>query len=187
MGRSKIDYTNKKIGMLTILSVADDYINPNGRRYKQWYCKCDCGGTTIVNSSNLLNGHTKSCGCIDSVGEMIISKYLKSHHIKYDKEYTFDGCKDKHKLPFDFCVYDDNLNIIALIEYDGIQHFKAVRFNGMTEEDAEASFMKCVEHDKIKDNFCKLNNIKLIRIKYTEQYRINEILDDFLQAGDSYE
>lgn len=29
-----------------------------------WLCNCTCGNETIVNESNLLNGTTKSCGCL---------------------------------------------------------------------------------------------------------------------------
>ena len=29
-----------------------------------WKCKCDCGKITKVRTSCLLNGHTKSCGCL---------------------------------------------------------------------------------------------------------------------------
>lgn len=29
-----------------------------------WKCKCDCGNTTFVSVSNLRNGHTQSCGCL---------------------------------------------------------------------------------------------------------------------------
>lgn len=29
-----------------------------------WFCKCECGGTTITTSSSLKTGHTKSCGCL---------------------------------------------------------------------------------------------------------------------------
>ena len=28
-----------------------------------WHCKCKCGNHTIVDSRNLYNGHTTSCGC----------------------------------------------------------------------------------------------------------------------------
>jgi hypothetical protein len=28
-----------------------------------WLCKCDCGNKTIVSTSGLKSGHTKSCGC----------------------------------------------------------------------------------------------------------------------------
>lgn len=29
-----------------------------------WRCKCDCGKLTNVRSIDLLNGNTKSCGCL---------------------------------------------------------------------------------------------------------------------------
>jgi hypothetical protein len=29
-----------------------------------WKCRCQCGETTFANSSNLLAGSTRSCGCI---------------------------------------------------------------------------------------------------------------------------
>ena len=31
---------------------------------KKWICKCDCGNTTEVKTSNLTSGNTKSCGCM---------------------------------------------------------------------------------------------------------------------------
>lgn len=31
-----------------------------------WECRCDCGDITYVRSSDLINGHTKSCGCFKS-------------------------------------------------------------------------------------------------------------------------
>ena len=49
------------------------------------------------------------------------------------------------------------------IEYDGIQHFKAIEcFGGIK------SFKEQKIKDKIKNNFCISNNIKLIRIRYDE-------------------
>lgn len=30
-----------------------------------WECLCECGNIAIVTSGNLLNGHTKSCGCLN--------------------------------------------------------------------------------------------------------------------------
>ncbi len=29
-----------------------------------WLCLCDCGGLTITRMANILNGHSKSCGCL---------------------------------------------------------------------------------------------------------------------------
>lgn len=48
------DLTGQKFGMLT----ATEWI-----RGGRWRCVCDCGNETIVDTRNLLTGHTKSCGC----------------------------------------------------------------------------------------------------------------------------
>lgn len=38
----------------------------NGRKTKiHWKCLCDCGNVVFVSKSNLVTGHTKSCGCIN--------------------------------------------------------------------------------------------------------------------------
>lgn len=34
------------------------------REYIVWECKCDCGETVYVPSTNLMKGSTKSCGCL---------------------------------------------------------------------------------------------------------------------------
>lgn len=37
------DLTGKKFGRLIVLNRADDYISPNGNKFVQWLCQCDCG------------------------------------------------------------------------------------------------------------------------------------------------
>ena len=44
--------------------------NYDSRAY--WLCKCDCGNYKTVNSDCLVQGHTVSCGCIHSQGEVLI-------------------------------------------------------------------------------------------------------------------
>jgi hypothetical protein len=43
-------------------------IEPQGKdkwgNYK-WLCHCDCGGKKIVSGGKLLNGYTRSCGCLN--------------------------------------------------------------------------------------------------------------------------
>ncbi len=54
------DLTNKKFGKLTVLAPAPSKCSHNTK----WFCQCECGTLTIVNTSNLKGGFTKSCGCI---------------------------------------------------------------------------------------------------------------------------
>lgn len=60
MGR-KIDLTGKTFGRLTVIEESPKR-TINGDVY--WVCKCTCGGTTVVDSSSLRRGLTKSCGCL---------------------------------------------------------------------------------------------------------------------------
>ena len=97
-------------------------------------------------------------------GEKKISEFLNSINIPYIAQYRFDDCKDKRSLPFDFYLYENNI----CIEFDGLQHYE--QRNGWTD-------LGLIQyHDKIKNNYCKMHDIRLIRIPYWEQQNIENIL-----------
>ena len=75
-------------------------------------------------------------------------------------------------LPFDFYIPDLNI----CIEYDGEQHFEPVDFGGKGKEYAEKRFKAQQKRDNIKTEYCKNNNIKLIRIPYWEFDNVENIL-----------
>ena len=56
--RKKLDLTGQRYGKLTVLRPAD-----NVGETTAWVCRCDCGSETIVQTSNLRRGNTKTCGC----------------------------------------------------------------------------------------------------------------------------
>lgn len=58
--RHLADITNKRFGILTVVSRAENNKNTNK---PNWLCKCDCGNGKIISSNALLNNATKSCGC----------------------------------------------------------------------------------------------------------------------------
>lgn len=62
MKRIRIDITNKKFNKLTVL----EYSHTNKQGRACWKCECDCPNKTIVivSRTNLVNGNTKSCGCL---------------------------------------------------------------------------------------------------------------------------
>jgi very-short-patch-repair endonuclease len=130
--------------------------------------KCTvCGCLWNGSPDNILRGY----GCPEcnlSKGEKEIKSYLIHHHINYIPQYTFHDCKNIHVLPFDFYLPDYNL----CIEYDGIQHFKPIEYFG-----GEATFKETVMRDSIKTNYCILNNIYLLRIRYDTN--VTEELDRY--------
>ena len=55
-----------------------------------------------------------------------------------------------------------------------------VRFSkNMTDKMAQDNFIKAQRHDKIKNDYCANNNLKLIRISYKDnlETRLNEIFE----------
>ena len=67
--RQTLNLTNKKFGKLTALYPTDK--RKDSRII--WYCKCDCGNYIEADTHALQSGHIKSCGCMKSNGEFIIS------------------------------------------------------------------------------------------------------------------
>ena len=107
---------------------------------------------------NHLNG--SGCPiCRESKGEKEIRKYLIKNNINFKPQHKFNGCKDKLLLPFDFYLPDHNV----CIEYDGIQHYESVKHFGGNDNLIITQY-----RDKLKDLYCKNNNIKLIRVSYKE-------------------
>lgn len=167
MGKNNLkDLTGQKFGKLTVL-------RDSGKRDKTnhvlWECQCSCKDKNIVlvTTSNLKDGGVQSCGCGYSVGENKIKKILKQLDIGFIKQKTFpDFFNPKTNKPYRFDFYLPDYNIC--IEYDGIQHFKTLGWN--TQERLEETKKK----DKLKDDFCHKRNIPLIRIPYTDFYKINE-------------
>lgn len=129
----------------------------------------------------LPKSHLKGSGCSkcrSSLGEIFIRKYFTEHAIPYISEYRIDGCVRKNRLPFDFGVFYDaeRTNLRMLVEFDGEQHFRPCdRFGG------EKAFKNMQIRDKIKNDYCLTNNIKLVRIPYYEIRNIYSILDKELQ------
>ncbi len=103
--------------------------------------------------------------CNESHGEKEIMLYLEQKKIKYERQKTFIECKNKRKLPFDFYLPEYNI----CIEFDGEQHFREHKIWG------NDKLIKTKINDKIKNEYCLNNNIRLIRIKFDEN--INEKLN----------
>lgn len=58
------DLANQRFRFLTVLERESIRRRPDGSGTKIfWTCRCDCGRECVCESSNLLTGNSKSCGC----------------------------------------------------------------------------------------------------------------------------
>lgn len=106
-----------------------------------------------------------------SVGEDKIERWLIDNGIKYKKEYTFEDLTHEQLLRFDFGILNDEEELVMLIEYDGIQHFKPRKqFGGIP------FLLEQQRNDKMKNEYVKENGIELIRISYKQKKQIDEML-----------
>lgn len=166
---SLIDLTGERFGRLTVVKRAESRILSNGKHVTRWLCKCDCGNETIVASSSLVTGLTKSCGCIKSHGEYYISTYLLFNNINFENQKRFSDLLGVGggNLSYDFYLPQYNL----LIEYQGEQHFKPYKIFG-----GEEQFAIQQEHDKRKREYAKDNGYRLLEISYKDYNNIDNIL-----------
>lgn len=122
--------------------------------------RCPIHGIFFKKPDNHLSGQEcKLCTYNVSKGERFIEKYLENKDIEYIKDKKFDGCIYKAPLRFDFYLPKYNL----CIEFDGKQHFEKFK---KEKDDIKLNLRKL--RDQIKNEYCKNNNIHLIRIRYDE-------------------
>lgn len=119
---------------------------------------CKKHGSWLQKPGDHLMG--KGCPiCKESRGEKETGVFLSENNIKFIREKIFLDCKNVRPLPFDFYLPDFNI----CIEYDGEQHF----FN-KPGWGGRAKLKEIKKRDKIKTNYCIINNILLIRISFKE-------------------
>jgi len=122
------------------------------------------------------NKHLQNRGCPTckkSKGELKIKKFLDDNSIKYEQNKKFENCKYINHLLFDFYLNEFK----TCIEYDGEQHFIPINKWG-----GEENLKNNKIRDNIKNEYCINNDIKLIRIKYTEN--IIDILKNNILKND---
>lgn len=147
------DETGHQYGYLTVLSLVKK--SPEAI----WLCKCKCGNLKEVSGQMLRNGNTKSCGCLKSWYEEEIATILNNNNVNYSREVSFSDLISgtKHKLRFDFGIYDENNQLKGLIEYQGKQHFEPINGWG-----GQEGFERLQKHDNMKKEYCKQKGIPLL-------------------------
>jgi hypothetical protein len=77
MGKFK-DLTEKRYGRLVAKNRGNNG-SCGGKSVTKWNCICDCGNSVCVDAHSLLNGRTRSCGCLNTEvrKKMVIQRSLK--------------------------------------------------------------------------------------------------------------
>jgi len=134
----------------------DNHISP--KTYYKYSKQYNISYNLILANNNIPKQHSKF--------QTSITKYVKNYFngCKIIEEATFDNCINPEtncKLRFDIYIPDKNI----AIECDGIQHNKRDSYFNILA--IKSGFTPSYVTDKIKESYCKENNIKLIRIPYS--------------------
>jgi Zn finger protein HypA/HybF involved in hydrogenase expression len=140
---------------------------------------CNTHGIFLQRPSNHMRNNGDGCPkCKESHGERKIREILNKHDISFKSQYTFDDCKNINLLRFDFAIINGKHQLLALIEYQGEQHYKGLSFGSMGKGDR---FEDISLRDNIKVDYCHVKNIPLLLIPYWEKKNLEQILIQFLK------
>jgi len=145
--------------------LSNDYINCHLKL--RW--RCQMGHEWNACLATIKNKNTWCPVCRQSKGEELISHYLDELGILYQRQKSWDECRYKKPLKFDFYIPEYNV----LIEFDGEQHFRPVDHFG-----GQHKFIETIDRDTIKLHWTYYNGKSLIRIAYVEVGDIEDIIDE---------
>lgn len=113
-----------------------------------------------------------------SRGEIKIYEILTMNDFSFKEEYEFSDLATAKGRPlrFDFAVFDDDGEIDFLIEFQGAQHYEAVKRFGGSRGLAKQQF-----NDRQKRIYCAKHDIPLVIIPYWEEAQVD--LDYILTAA----
>lgn len=164
-----INEIGNRYGRLVVQSFA--YIK-NSTAY--WNCICDCGHTTIARGNALRQDQVRSCGCLNSRKEEEIVALLDKAEIIYKREYIFKDLYDIRPLRFDFAIFNNNNELLGLIEYQGSQHYE--------DNPKFTNNGKLQQHDQMKKDYCLKHNISLLELNKDSKLDI-DIMDWYIKIS----
>lgn len=128
------------------------------RDKNRFYCTPNQIKRGVWSKYEIFNFSEERCRqCIEFIfGQEFINVWGVIKNPKTNKSMQFDG-------------YNKTLNFA--FEYQGEQHYSWESCIGKTEEIKKQNFAKNIKNDEIKLNICKQKNIKLMIVKYFENYK----------------
>ncbi|MGL5713319.1 MAG: hypothetical protein ACRCX7_07110 [Cetobacterium sp.] len=163
-------HKNKKDVSFVLNLVEGRFDILNIEKYKNMLTKlkfrCKKGHEWETTTKAISLGH--GCpACNISKGEQYVRGTLSGFGVYFKEQYSYQDCKYKNVLRFDF--YIPNIN--TLIEVQGTQHYIDTGWFGDSFEDN-------LKRDQIKRDYCKENNITLIELNYNNS-NINKLKSEF--------
>lgn len=116
----------------------------------------------------------RSCFPTQSNGEIsCLNTLQKIPEVKeFQPNKSIPGCKNKHHLRFDFLISKHDLGPRKIaIEFDGAPHFRPSPVHNESIR----------RRDFMKNRFCRLNGIHLLRIGWSRERAIPEIIREFFE------
>lgn len=132
-----------------------------------------CGHRYNVSPDNLLRGKgCPCCGIRQSHYMDIVETFFEKNEVEYEKEKRFDDCKYVRVLPFDYYLSQYNM----CIEVDGEFHYP----HNNTYRNKLSAYEEVAARDNVKTQYCKDNNIALLRLPYFKESEFEDILREHL-------
>jgi len=139
-----IDLTGQTYGRLTVIERV-----PSKKKAALWRCRCSCGNESIVQSGNLRNGHTKSCGKCNSITDCGAYMECKT---KSGKTFIFD--RDDLPLVKSRVWYMDKYGYVNGCEGDG-----AIKLHRLIMKPPEGMVIDHINNDP---SDCRRDNLRIV-------------------------
>lgn len=120
-----------------------------------WKCNCECGSIVYVRASDLVSGHTNSCGCYqkDQAQKSLINIRKRNPNFHQTKNRTYRSWKAMmqrcYDLNFKFYKYYGGRGIIVCDEWHDFRNFK--------KDMGEAPDNLTLDRIDPNGNYCKSN------------------------------
>ena len=151
-----LDITNQRFGKLVAISKA---ASKSGKTY--WLCKCDCGNEKEIQTSHLIDGRTKSCGCSkETKKEQPVVSFRKRIKIA-----LVEGFKQKCSCCglIDEPVLYDVHHLKQEEKSFGIANASTTRSRQAYADEAKKCIMLCANcHRRVENGLLDLTNYNLI-------------------------
>lgn len=139
-----------------------------------------CGNPFMCSRNHFISAGVRCSFCNQSKGERMTRELLEDYgylvsKVNYNAKFINEKTRREYEL--DIQVVDENGGLIAVIEYDGEQHFNSEKCFGMEKNKWE----QIVFRDNERNRIAKENGIPLLRIPYIydNKLAIEAVLNDF--------